>query len=74
MKHHTISSSQFVPGLGQMVTDKSHPDYQAGVRQYTVIIGRCNFCKRDTNTLRVNPNRTDGRLVLACSEECARRC
>ena len=74
MRHHTISSGQFVAGLGQMVTDKNHPDYQAGVRMYTVTVGRCRTCNCPTNTLRINPNRTDERLVLACSEKCAERC
>jgi len=74
MKHYTMYSGRFVAGLGQMVTDKNHPDYQAGVRMYTVTVGRCKACKRQTNTLRINPNRTDERLVLACSEKCAERC
>ena len=56
------------------LTDKTHPDYKDGVRRITVSVGRCMACNRPTNTMRANPNRTDNRLVLACSKECAGRC
>jgi len=56
------------------LTDESHPDYKDGIRKIAVSVGRCAACGRDTNTFRINPNRIDDRLILACSKECAARC